>query len=60
MHRLPKIIYSCKNTLHVSDGLSVHNQELKTAYTATVYVKKLLLPAAITDEMEVHGVPSHP
>ena len=32
--------------LHVLDGLSVHHQELKTAYTATVYVKELLLPAA--------------
>jgi hypothetical protein len=27
----------------VSDGLSVHHQELKTVYTATVYVKQLLL-----------------
>jgi hypothetical protein len=35
-----------ENALHVSDGLSVHHQELKTAYTATVYVKQLLLPAA--------------
>jgi hypothetical protein len=34
------------------DGLSVHHQELKT-YTATVYVKELLLPAAIGDEMEL-------
>jgi hypothetical protein len=34
-------------------GLSfVHHQELKTAYTATVYVKQLLLPAIIGDEME--------
>ena len=36
-----------QNALHISDGLSVHHQELKTAYTATVYVKQLLLPAAI-------------
>jgi hypothetical protein len=36
----------------VSDGLSVHHQELKTAYIETVYVKQLLLPAAIGDEME--------
>ena len=28
------------------DSLSVHHPELKTAYTATVYVKQLLLPAA--------------
>jgi hypothetical protein len=41
-----------QNALHVSDGLSVYHQELKTAHTATVYVKQLLLPAAIGDEME--------
>jgi hypothetical protein len=42
------------NALHVSDGLSIHHQELKTAYTATINVKQLLLllPAAIGDEME--------
>jgi hypothetical protein len=34
------------------DDLSVHHQELKTTYTATVYVKQLLLPAAVGDEME--------
>ena len=32
-------------------SLFAHHQELKTAYTATVYVKQLLLPAAIGDEM---------
>jgi aminopeptidase N len=31
---------------------NVHHQEIKTAYTATVYVKQLLLPAAIEDEIE--------
>ena len=31
-------------------GLSVHHQELKTAYTATLYVKQMLLPAAVGDE----------
>jgi len=35
-----------QNALQVSDSLSVYHQELKTAYTATVYVKQLLLPAA--------------
>jgi len=35
------------NPLHVLNGLPVHHQELKTAYTATVYVKQLLLRAAI-------------
>jgi hypothetical protein len=29
-----QINYSCK-TLHVSDGLSVHHQELKTVHTTT-------------------------
>jgi hypothetical protein len=52
----PKLIKSCRaeeeeNALHVSDGLSVHHQELETAYTATAYVKQLLLPAAIGCEM---------
>jgi len=35
------------NALYVSDGLSVHHQEFKTVYTSTVYVKQLLLPAAV-------------
>ena len=37
-------------------GFNVHHQEHKTAYTATVYVKQLLLPAAIGGEMELHAV----
>ena len=48
-----------QNALHVSDGLSVHHQELKTVYTATVYVKQLLLPAGIGNERELqfHLIP---
>jgi hypothetical protein len=57
------------------DGLSVHHQKLKTAYIAKVYVKQLLLPAAIGNEIELQefylwnsmssisgtpAVPSHP
>ena len=53
MHLLSQIIYSCKTLYMFRDGISVHHQELKTAYTATVYVKQLLLPAAIGDEMEL-------
>ena len=34
-------------------GLSVHHQEFKTAYTATVSVKQLLIPAAIWDDMKL-------
>ena len=48
------------NALHVSHGLSVHYQELKTAYTATVYVKQLLLSVAIGDEMELGSSISSP
>jgi hypothetical protein len=36
----------------------VHHQELKTVYTATVYVKQLLLPAAIENEMELSSISS--
>jgi len=42
MHLLSKIIYSCKMLYNISGGLSVPHQELKTAYTATVYVEQLL------------------
>jgi hypothetical protein len=40
--------------------LSVHHQELKTAHTATVYVKQLLLPAAMGDGMELVASISSP
>jgi len=33
MHQVHKFILN--NTLHVSDSLSVHHQELKTVHTAT-------------------------
>jgi hypothetical protein len=59
MHLLSQIIYSCKTLYMFRDDLTVHHQELKTAYTATVYVKQLLLPAAIGDEMKTwfHLIP---
>ena len=48
MHQFLRFTYLFwNNTLNVSDGLSLHHQELKTVYTATVYVKLLLLPAAV-------------
>jgi hypothetical protein len=34
------------NSLHVSDGLSVHHHDLKTVYTAKVCVKELQQVAA--------------
>jgi len=35
MHQFFKFILFCSNTLHVSDGLSVHHQESKTVHTAS-------------------------
>jgi hypothetical protein len=35
MHYFLKFILFCSNTLHVSDGLSVHYQESKTVHTAS-------------------------
>ena len=35
MHQCIKFIIFCNDTLHVSDGLSVHHQDFKTVHTAT-------------------------
>jgi len=35
MHQCIKFILFWNDTLHVSDGLSVHDQEFKTVHTAT-------------------------
>jgi hypothetical protein len=35
MHQFLKFILFCSSTLHVSDGLSFHHQESKTAHTAS-------------------------
>ena len=35
MHQCIKFILFCNDTLHVSDGLSVHYQEFETVRTAT-------------------------
>jgi hypothetical protein len=56
MNLLSQIMYSCKTLYVFWDGLSVNQQELKTAYTATVYVKLLLLPAPFGDEMELRSI----
>ena len=42
MHQCIKFILFWNDTLNVSDGLSVHHQQLKTAHTA---VKQILLTA---------------
>jgi len=36
MHQCIRSILFLNDTLHVSDGLSVHHQELKTVHTAAV------------------------
>ena len=35
MHNISNLFYFGNNTLHVSDGLSVHHQESKTVHTAS-------------------------
>jgi len=35
MHQRVKFIAFGNDTLHISDGLSVHHQEFKTVHTAT-------------------------
>jgi len=35
MHQCIKFILFCNDTLHVSDGLSVHHQQFKIVHTAT-------------------------
>jgi hypothetical protein len=47
-----------RNALHVLEGLSVHQQQLKTVYTATVYVKQLLLSGMRWSSMEFHLIPN--
>ena len=42
MHHYIKIILFQNDTLHVSDGLSVHHQESKTVHTATKQISSLL------------------
>ena len=48
MHQCLKFILFWNDTLHVSDGLSVHHQEFKTLRTyiqQQAYVKQILLCA---------------
>jgi hypothetical protein len=51
-----QLLLPAENTLHVSDGLSVHHQELKTAHTATnsccyllktLYMFRMVFPSII-------------
>jgi len=51
MHQFLKFILFWNNTLHVSDGLSVHHQEFTTVPTATVICQtEILKMGKITSE----------
>jgi len=52
-------IYFIGVTLRVSDGLSVHHQELKTVRTAKGICQKILLLLASGNEMERKDRPKH-
>jgi len=43
MHQCIKFILFWHDTLHASDGLSVHRQEFKTVHTATGICQTVLL-----------------
>jgi len=43
MHQYLKFILFWNDTLHVSDGLSVHHQEFTTVHTATGVCQQILL-----------------
>jgi hypothetical protein len=42
-----------KNALHVSGGSSTHHQELKLYIQHLIFVKLLLLPFTIVEELEL-------
>jgi len=51
MHLLSQIIYSCKTLYMFRTVFPSIIRSSKTAYAETVYVKQLLLPADIGDEI---------
>ena len=53
-------LFISTDALHVSGGSSAHHQEHVTVQYSFRYCQPILLLAAIVDEMELHGVPSHP
>jgi len=49
-----QLIYFWKTAVHVSGGISTHHQEHTQLYLQhLVFVKPLLLPAAIVEELEL-------
>ena len=51
---ITQFIYFWKTVLHVSGGISTHHEEHTQLYLQyLVFVKPLLLPAAIVEELEL-------
>ena len=51
---ITQFIYFWKTALHVSGGISTHHQEHTQIYLQyLVFVKQLLLPAAIVEELQL-------
>ena len=51
---ITQFIYFWKTSISISGGISTHHQEHTQLYLQyLVYVKPLLLPAAIVDELEL-------
>ena len=53
-------LFVSTDALHVSGGSSAIHQEHKNCPYSFRYCQPILLLAAIVDEMELRGVPSHP
>ena len=50
------VVFITINVLHVSGGSTAHHQELKTVYTASVFVELFLLLTDIVSELELHSI----
>jgi len=59
MHQCIKFILFWNDTLHVSDGLSVHHQEFKTVSTATGICQILLYVQSWTPDDGQKDRPKH-
>jgi len=49
MHQFLKFILFWNNTLHVTDGLSIHDQEFKIVHTATDTCQKDTATCLLTE-----------
>jgi len=56
MHQFLKFILFWNNTLHVSDGLSFHDQEFKTTYSNRYMSNRYCYLLASGNEMECSSI----